>query len=1085
MRKISIIVLMALMWLVAIQVQAGTIQVAAPADISTYVAAANDGDIIELTTSGGAYTWSTQVTLTDNTKGFTVRAASGLASRPVVTFSGTSSTIYFIRLTSSSATSYSKKLSFEGIEFNGYNATNAIYSGYFYYSYLNPGAYGLTVAADNCVFRNFGRIVLYTGLSGDAIEAMAGDLYISNSEFRDIRSGSIYASTASIGFSPANVSITNSLFVGPSLLGSLNPFIYFNLAGINSYYIDHCTFVNSSAQELSLGTTKSTSTIKNCIFSNNTNISYANIYNGLSLGSDCGIYYTAGGTQSTIYPNSSLVKTSNPVFDANYMATAAAYLNAGSDGNTIGYYRKNITIGASTSLSDFRYVTGNGPSAEKSFTVSASGLTSSLTITPPSNYQISVLSGSSFTPMSSITIAPSGGVVSPATIYVRLKAGLAIGNYAQNITLSSTKSTGAISQTLALNGNVTAAPSLTTSVTSISAINGYYNTTCVPKSFIINATALTAPVVVSTQNSYFQVSTDSLTGYAMSITIPAVNDNLANKKVYVRMITGTYYGNYSENLTIASTGFTSKTVTVSGTVKYLPVITSSATSLTGFDYFSNAGTASAIQSFTISGSNLVDVLKVTAPTNYEISTTTGIGFIAKTEIQLTPSSGTVSTTTIYIRLKAGLAVAAYTGTLNITSTDATSKTISLSGTVASPPVVWANVSSLSGMNYTLGNGPSSQQSFTVNGNFLTQVVLISAPTNFEISTTGGTGFTPTESLILSQSGGIAGPTTVYVRLKAGLSANTYNENITIASSGATTVTVALSGIVSAQTINVSTTSIALQKYTVGGGPSAASTFTTGGYNLSGNITLTAPANFELSTNNTTYSASLTLTVTSGMVNTTTIYCRLKSGLAIGDYTGNITVSSPSATSKTIALSARVSDIPKISQSLGGLDYILNSGPSNAVVLNLAGTDLTTNMTVTAPTNFEISTSGSTYTSLPITLTQVNGSISSQKLFVRMKSGLALGTYTGSLSLQSTGATTVTIPLSGSVNISTGSPAPAASPISVITTPGNMKVKGTEGGETIEVYNSNGVQVNAVKAEGDETNIPTQGRNVYIIKVITK
>lgn len=1082
MRKISIIVLMALMWLVAIQVQAGIIQVAAPADISTYVAAANDGDIIELTTSGGAYTWSTQVTLTDNTKGFTVRAASGLASRPVVTFSG--STGYFIRLTSSSATSYSKKLSFEGIEFNGYNATNAIYAGYFYYSYLNPGAYGLTLAADNCVFRNFGRIIYYTGLSGGAIEAMAGDLYISNSEFRDIRSGSIYASSTNIGFSPANVSITNSLFVGPSLLGSLNPFIYFNLAGINSYYIDHCTFVNSSAQELSLGATKSTSTIKNCIFSNNTNASYVNVYN-VNLGSDCGIYYTAGGAQSSIYPNSSLVKTSNPVFDANYMATAAAYLNAGTDGNTIGYYRKNITIGASTSLSDFRYVTGNGPSAEKSFTVSASGLTSSLTITPPSNYQVSVLSGSSFTPMSSITIAPSGGVVSPATIYVRLKAGLAIGNYAQNITLSSTKSTGAISQTLALNGNVTAAPSLTTSVSSISAINGYYNTTCVPKSFIINATALTAPVVVSTQNSYFQVSTDSLTGYAMSITIPAVNDNLVNKKVYVRLITGTYYGNYSENLTVASTGFTSKSIIVSGTVKYLPVITSSATSLTGFDYFSNAGTASAIQSFTVSGSNLVDVLKVTAPTNYEISTTSGAGFVANSEIQLTPSVGTVSTTTIYIRLKSGLAVGSYTGTLNITSTDAVSKTVSVSGAVASPPVVWSNVNSLTGLNYLSGNGPSAQQSFTVNGNFLTQVVLISAPTNFEISTTSGTGFTPTESLILSQSGGIAGPTTVYVRLKAGLAANTYNENITIASTGATAVTVALTGVVSTQTINVSTTSISLQKYTVGSGPSVASTFTTGGYNLSGNITLTAPANFELSTNNTTYSASLTLTVTSGMVNTTTIYCRLKSGLAIGDYTGNITVSSPSATSKTIALSARVSDIPKISQSLGGLDYIVNSGPSNAVVLNLTGSDLTTNMTVTAPANFEISTSGSTYTSLPITLTPVNGSVSSQKLYVRMKSGLALGTYTGSLSLQSTGATTVTIPLSGSVNISTGSPAPAASPISVTTTPGNMKVKGTEGGETIEVYNTNGVLFNAVKAKGDETNIPTQGRNVYIIKVITR
>ncbi len=143
------------------------------------------------------------------------------------------------------------------------------------------------------------------------------------------------------------------------------------------------------------------------------------------------------------------------------------------------------------------------------------------------------------------------------------------------------------------------------------------------------------------------------------------------------------------------------------------------------------------------------------------------------------------------------------------------------------------------------------------------------------------------------------------------------------------------------------------------------------------------------------------------------------------------------------------------------------------------------MTVTAPTNFEISTTGSTYSTLPITLTQVNGSVASQKLYVRLKSGLSVSNYTGNLSLQSSGATSVSIPLSGTVNLSTYSPAPSSSPISVTTTLGNMRVKGTEGGETIEVYNTNGVLFNAVKAEGDETNIPTKGRNVYIIKVITK
>ncbi len=87
---------------------------------------------------------------------------------------------------------------------------------------------------------------------------------------------------------------------------------------------------------------------------------------------------------------------------------------------------------------------------------------------------------------------------------------------------------------------------------------------------------------------------------------------------------------------------------------------------------------------------------------------------------------------------------------------------------------------------------SAEQSFTVSGNALTANIIITAPADFEISTTSGIGFAST--LTLTQSGGSVPNTTIYVRMTASAS-GTPSGNITLASSGATTVNVAVSGTV--------------------------------------------------------------------------------------------------------------------------------------------------------------------------------------------------------------------------------------------------------------------------------------------------
>ena len=85
-------------------------------------------------------------------------------------------------------------------------------------------------------------------------------------------------------------------------------------------------------------------------------------------------------------------------------------------------------------------------------------------------------------------------------------------------------------------------------------------------------------------------------------------------------------------------------------------------------------------------------------------------------------------------------------------------------------------------------------------------------------------------------------------------------------------------------------------------------FTVSGLDLSSNVTITPPANFQIATNPTTWigsSSSLTLSPTSGTVVSTLIYVRPVPGIAAGSYSGNITVVSGSINS-TKAVSASIS-----------------------------------------------------------------------------------------------------------------------------------------------------------------------------------
>jgi len=111
------------------------------------------------------------------------------------------------------------------------------------------------------------------------------------------------------------------------------------------------------------------------------------------------------------------------------------------------------------------------------------------------------------------------------------------------------------------------------------------------------------------------------------------------------------------------------------------------------------------------------------------------------------------------------------------------------------------------------------------------------------------------------------------------------------------------------TISVSPGSLSGFTYILGSGPSAQQQFTLNGVNLSADLIITPPADFEISSGSGFQSTPITLTQSGGIVNNTVIYTRLKAGLSVGNYnSGNVVVSSTGKTSQNVTLSGSVTSL---------------------------------------------------------------------------------------------------------------------------------------------------------------------------------
>lgn len=220
-----------------------------------------------------------------------------------------------------------------------------------------------------------------------------------------------------------------------------------------------------------------------------------------------------------------------------------------------------------------------------------------------------------------------------------------------------------------------------------------------------------------------------------------------------------------------------------------PVV-SVGSNVSGLDYFEGYGPSSE-GSFSVDGINLTEDITIAVSTNFEISLTSGSGFVNSLNV-LSDQSGTASAT-IYVRLASGLTPDTYTGNASVTTGGVDSQTVSLSGIVSAADPQITVTAYLDVFNYIISQGgPSAEDSFSVEGLFLSEDISVTVPGDFEVSLTTGDGFSNEVTISPNESGTVAS-TTVYVRLAAGLTAGNYTGDITVSTTGVTAKLIAIEG----------------------------------------------------------------------------------------------------------------------------------------------------------------------------------------------------------------------------------------------------------------------------------------------------
>jgi len=361
------------------------------------------------------------------------------------------------------------------------------------------------------------------------------------------------------------------------------------------------------------------------------------------------------------------------------------------------------TIVATGTLVAITSTYGSPSAAPPSFAVSGSDLTTSILVTPPEGFEVS-LDDVNFSPV--LTIGGQG-TVAQTIIYVRLASKTDVGSYVGDIVLTSK---GAGNVVVAATGTVKPA---TVTITANTVHKVYGNT-------LTGVTGSTAFTQTGLQNSETigSVSIDYGQGAAAG---DAINTYIGSVKAFLA-VGGTFKAsNYIINYLPGDIVVDAVPV-ISATGTLQPLVTT-------------YGTPSATTSFTVSGANLSLGILVTPPVGLEVSTDN----ITFTKTVTIGTSGLSTSTIIYFRLASVTNAGSYPGNIVLTSQGALDVNVPMvSNTVnRAPLIITAN-----NVNKTYGDALSGGTGFTS----FTWVGLQNSETIGSVSVTYASGAAATDNV---------------------------------------------------------------------------------------------------------------------------------------------------------------------------------------------------------------------------------------------------------------------------------------------------------------------------------------------------
>ncbi|MFL5753132.1 MAG: choice-of-anchor V domain-containing protein [Bacteroidia bacterium] len=206
------------------------------------------------------------------------------------------------------------------------------------------------------------------------------------------------------------------------------------------------------------------------------------------------------------------------------------------------------------------------------------------------------------------------------------------------------------------------------------------------RAFFVAGLALTGNLTVSAP-SPFELSTNPTSGFSTTaINLSPTSGNVNANKIYVRY-NPTLPGSATATLTVASTGATSKTATLTGQTATPNIGNPSVSTIPTFT--TTVGTPSAIDSFVITVNNLIDTVFVNASANFEISHKPTISFNPWDYANPFPPIWAFTNVKYYVRYNP-IAAGSHTGTVTISSTGGVSKVVNVSGISTAPTGIFEN-----------------------------------------------------------------------------------------------------------------------------------------------------------------------------------------------------------------------------------------------------------------------------------------------------------------------------------------------------------------------------------------------------------